>query len=1104
MVRFIIGRSGTGKTTKCLEEIAACQKEHSEGSVIFIVPEQFTLQSERDLIKKTDGNAMLKAGVLSFKRLAYNIFSKEGNAKTTHLSGTAKVMALRKILAERSDELKFFRGLSDKTGFMRQLSEMITELFNYGIEPENLVLEDNPDKYLKGKLEDLSLIYKDYKAFSESFLTDDETLNELAEKMENSSLIKGAKIWIDGFFGFTPQEYGIIRRLIRCAESVTITLTIDVDTYRAKNVDVSSIFFEPWNTARKIKEICKEENEKLTAMASDKAFRYKSGMLKCLEESYVNEDVSCDLTDGVAVYEAASLYDEVEFAAREISHLVRDKNMRYRDISLLVSSPESYHTAIKGIFDEYDIPVFMDNKTKAALHPLSEAVRSVIDIIAYDFSYENVFSYLKTGFSGLSKDEIDVLENYCLAYGIKGYKWRLKNWGFGKSRYSEEEISALNELKERVTEPFNDFYEVCGNGRKAEVKTICKNVVEFLKKINAVETISKQTDEFKLNGRTDRAYENEQCWSAVMQVLSDAAKILGDIQMTMREFAAIFEAGITDVDVGIIPYGIDNVTVGDIKRSRLPDTKALFILGVNDGLIPSGNATDRLINDDEREFLDKKGIELASWGRRKSFEEEFLIYGAISKAEERLYLTYATGDIDGGERKPSVIITKALKTFPDLRAKRSADYEDVFSVVNEKTAAKAANKNSVFGKSAEKALLDLGRVNALKNTMKIKNNIGKMPRLDKELAERLYSNGVYTSISRLERYASCPFSYFVEYNLNAKERKLYSIEAPDMGSILHEIIERLSRELLDRGINWKDVSQNECEALVEEIVEKIIPNVKDELFSSSGSMRYMVNRLKRVAKKAVWVLMKHIKAGHFVPCGYEVGFGAGEEMPPVVIRLDDGSKLVLNGKIDRIDYFDKDGVRFVKIIDYKSGKKQFDFTEVYYGLQLQLALYMDSVLKSLDKLGVNAYPGGMFYYRVMDPAVKFDKTATAEEIEASIFKEFKMSGLVLQNDEVYKALDMNGYEASAIIPLKIMKSGEPDSKSKVADVKSYKKVMEYAENKAASLGNDIIKGEIPVSPIGSKAKSPCSYCAYKAICLIDDEENRGKGRRLEKKTVGDF
>ena len=677
-LRFILGRAGTGKTYKCLNEIADKQKDNNK-NIVYIVPEQFTLQAEKDILSHTNGGAMLKANVLSFKRLAYNVFSKEGGAEGRFLSNTAKIMVLRRILSEREKDLSFFASLADKTGFMRQLNEMIKELFSYGISPEELIKDDNPDVFLKGKLDDLSLIYKDYRSFlDDGYLADERTLDILADKIESSGLVKGAEIWIDGFYGFSPQEYRIIEKLLVNAENVTITLTIDKASYMSKSLDVSSLFYETWNTSQKLKAICRDNGIKFNAQISENALRYKNEGIRKLESMLSGDSISNGESEGINIYSAADIYEEAEQVAKTIVSCVRDGKDRYRDIAVLVSSPEKYQTALRSVFEEYDIPVFMDKKHKVALHPLSEAIRSVIDVIAYDFGYENMFAYLKTGFSGISEEDIDIIENYCLAYGIKGYKWRQTTWSYGKKVYDDEELYHINRLKAEIMAPFEEFYNDCGNNKKTTVKDICSHLIGFLKAINAAEKMAEETDRFKEEGRTDRAYENEQCWDTVMEVIADAVNILGGYEMTVREFASLFEAGITDADMGMLPHGVDNVIVGDIKRSRLPDIKRLFILGVNDSLIPSGNATNRLVDDDERELLFKLGVELASWGKRKSFEEEFLIYGALTKPEEELNLSYSTGTIEGAELKPSVIITKIKDAFPSVTIKTAEDYDEAF------------------------------------------------------------------------------------------------------------------------------------------------------------------------------------------------------------------------------------------------------------------------------------------------------------------------------------------------------------------------------------------------------------------------------------------
>lgn len=1106
-LRFILGRAGTGKTYKCLTEIAEHQK--TGGNAVLIVPEQFSLQAEKELIAKTEGGAMLKARVLSFKRLAYSVFSKDGVDRNRALSGTAKIMVLRKILEEHKDELVFFKGFADKNGFMKQLSDTVTELYTCSVAAEELLRYEGTDRFLSGKLNDIYVIYKAYSDFAErTYLTDDGMLNLLLPKLAQSDIIKNSDVWIDGFYGFTAQEYAVIQRILKTANMVTVTLTMDEGIFKAKNVSVSSLFYEPWLTSKKLRQFCHENGINVSAVASKRALRYKNDTMKCFEESFLASAKAYSECEGLNIYGAENIYDEAEYTAKRIISLVRDRGLRYRDIAVTAASVNEYRTVIKGVFSRYNIPVFMDKKNKVAMHPLAEAVRSVIDIIAYDFTYESVFAYLKTGFSGIDREDIDLLENYCLAYGIKGWKWRTDRWSYGRSVYSEDDILRLNDIKEKVIKPFKEFFDDCGGNKKTDVKNICGHIIKFLRNINAAETLSAQTDSFKLSGNNERAYENEQCWECIMDILSEAAEILGFETMSVKEFAVIFDAGITESDMGIIPYSTDSVIIGDIKRSRLPDVKALFVMGVNDSILPSGADNNRLINDDERETLAGVGIELNNWGKRRTFEEEFLIYSALTKAEESVDITYSADGLDGAELKPSVIITKILRSFPGCTVKVKTDMDDMFDVTLPVPTARYAALNlkedsGGFWHSVYDELENNFDGNITKFVKKLNKTINRPVYLDKKVLEKLYSGSLYTSISRLEKYASCPFSYFMTYNLKAEPRKLYSIDNPDIGSLLHEIIDKFSEKLRETGTDWRDITREECDAIIEKITDETAPSLKDELLSSSGAMRYITIRLKRIAKRSVWTLICHIKAGLFTPYGYEIGFGAGEQLPPVIIELDGGGKLVLNGKIDRVDYYDKDGLRYVKVIDYKTGAKAFSLKDIYYGLQLQLVFYMDCVLKSLERDGIKASPGGMFYYRVSDPVIKTDADLTEENIEKLLMGEFKMTGLILKDENVYKALDLNNYGNSSIVPVSMDKKGETKAGSSVAAEDDYSHIIAYAENMAAKIGKNIIEGKIPVSPYADSGKSPCNYCLYKSVCLIDDGGSKRKLTVKDKKEYWD-
>lgn len=1123
-LRFIIGRAGTGKTTLCMEEIIAQQNTGNKRQIL-IVPEQFTSQAERDLIEKTGQNAILTAEVLSFGRLAHRVFSKKGIGSLAPLGDVGKAMALRKILLQEKNNIAYFQSVMDKPGFIDQLGLTLSEFAQYCVTTEETTeLCDSAalSHSTKEKLKDLIHIRRSYQEFlNREYLSADETLEMLAERLDASLGFENTEFWLDGFYGFTSQEYNVISRLLQFSPQVNITLTMDENSFRGAFLPASAPFYEPYRTKNDLEAIAKKQGIPFASPAILKENkRAETESLKNLERDYFYSFFKkTSLADSIHITACPSIQEEIRFAAGKILRLIREENIRFRDIAIVTNAMEIYEKNIRGILTEYQIPYFIDARRETASHPLVNLLSALLDILVYDFRYEAMFSYLKSGLTQLTTEEIDILENYVLAYGIKGYKWKQEYWDYGLVREGAEAIETINELRKKVMEPFSTLLSATEK-KELSVHTFIELLLQHMDVLQIPSTLEKWANEATANNDLNRAEEYRQIWQLVMDVLEKADEILGKENLPLKDIAKIMETGLEKCTMGVIPPAADNLLIGDLERSRLPEIKYLFVLGVNEGILPSPVTAQGIFTEPERELLSAQGMKMANSGKQKVFEENFLIYRGLTKPSRGLWLTYAASDSEGKELFPSSLIENLQKLDQTLSITQMQNF------TLEETAPEAAFHllGGQMRSHSEKTPIsplwqDIYRFfneneQWEKRLFMLKKGIGKSGKPEKlspKTTKALFGKNILSSVSRLERYAGCPFSFFAEYGLKAEERQLYQLHTPDLGSLFHEVLELFSNKLEEDSIPWTELTKETTETLIHTCVDEAAPRLSNRILMESAANKYLVRRLKRVSVKAAWALVQHLQMGDFVPAGYEVGFGVHDTLPPIVIELGDGGSLILNGKIDRVDLLDAEGTRYVKIIDYKSGNKTFSFQDIYYGLQLQLLIYLDAYMKYYEKTGASLKPGGVFYFRIAEPTLSLEKEVSAEQIEQTLYEKMKMSGLLLQEDILIEGLDRslkkegakNFSGTSAVVPVGFTQKGDFSASSNLASEEQYDAILKFVTERTKEIGNAMKAGIITPLPFKDKDRTPCSYCKYRSICRHDYEE-KPKWRKLKKINKADF
>ena len=1116
-IRFIYGRAGTGKSKFCINSIEDNLKQDKDNKLILIVPEQYTFVTENKILKYIGEKALLRTQVLSFKKMSREVFDECGGRVKEIIKESGKNMLIHKVLNENIDNLDYFKKISREQGFNEIVSEIIKEFKKYNVDIETLhnIDEKIEEPELSQKLKELSVIYEAFNSkMHERYIDGDDELTLLNKKLLECDIYKGAEIWIDEFTTFTPQQMETIRLLAKRCKRVNITLCMENREFDKDNQDITDVFNSIKNTENKILKMMKENNiayDKPIDLNRAEPYRFKNSKELAHIEKYFftypfNEyKKKCSR---ISLYKANNIYDEVDRVAKSIVSLVRDKKYRYRDISVVCRNIEDYEKITSVIFKEYNIPYFLDKKIQLLSNPLIILIISAFEILLKNWSYESVFKYLKTGLIGIDRADIDKLENFVLEYGVKGYKWTGKEiiseeWFNGSNEELSTEKVEISELMEEVRAPLLTFHKKISKNTK--VIDICKAIYEFLIDIDVLKRINDWIDKFEELGLEDKVREYSQVEEFVVNILDQAVDVMGDEVIDPYEFFKILNSGFTNEEIGVIPAALDQVNIGDVARIKGKEVKVLYIVGINDGVFPASKKDEGILSDRDRGILSEAGIELAATTRSKVFEEQFLIYTALTMSSDYLILSYPMADFEGKSLRPSIVISRMKKIFPylqeqsdiyDLSVKRDKLNRIIAPIpaFNELILALRRDFDKEDIEEYWPEVYNWFKDNSIyedkvQNIFKGLNysNIGDT--VAKKKLRKLYQDDMgklVFSVSRLEKYAECPFSYFIQYGLKAKNRKVYEFTPPDLGSFVHDVLDSFTIKVKEEGVLWSELNNNKCRQIVDELIDKKLKEETNSILNSSKRFKYLSKRFKRVITKSVSVIAEQIGKGEFEVFKTEFNFGNRNTGEAVALELKDNEKIYLQGRIDRIDTLDLDGHTYVRVVDYKTGAKKFDLNELYYGLQMQLLVYLDALIKNSKYiLEKQVRPGAVLYFKIDDPIIKSKKEMTTEEVEREVLENLKMKGLVLKDARVVRAMDkdIDGY--SLVIPAAFKKDGDFKANSSVVTEEEFDLLREYVNDKMISLCEDMLSGEIKIEPVKHSNRTQCEYCDFSSICQFD-------------------
>lgn len=1105
-LRIIYGKSGSGKSQFCFNEIAKLIK--TEKKIYIITPEQFSFTAEKKLMNTIDSKAILNAEVITLSRMAHRVLQEIGGNNQTQLTKSGKAMLIYSILNQYKKDLKFLNK-SDENIDLSMRS--ITEFKKHGVTPENLQeeIEKVEDEYLKTKLKDMTLIYQSFEQkLQGEYIEDTDLLTLLSQNLENTDIIKDSLIYIDEFAGFTYQEYEILKKFIKLAKQVTITVC--TDSLEASLNPDTDIFYSNKITVSKILNLIKEENLKLeTPIFLNRTPRFKTSELEHLEKNIFNIRIKKyeKQPQNIKIFLAKNQYSEIENVAKEITKSVRDNNLRYKDISVITKNIDTYSSLVRSIFAEYNIPVFIDEKRDLNQNIIVQYLLSIFEIFSNNFSRESVFNHLKIGFSDLEEDDIFKLENYCTKWGIKQNKWK-NDFTCGINDKTKEEIEYLNRMRKQIIEPLLALKKKIGT-----VKETTKAIYEFIQEQNIENKINTKINELQEIGQIDLANEYLSSYKIILDIFDEIVLIFGNEKLSTDKYMQILRTGLKNSELGKIPGTQDQVIVGDVDRSRSHKVDMIFIIGLNDGNFPSVNKAEGFFGDKDREILKKDGIELANGTIENLYEENFNIYKAFTTAEKSLYLSYSSSETEGKSLRPSMMINKIKKIFPEL--KEESD------IINKKY--EITNKIMTYQELLEN-IATLKDNKEIKNiwytvykyyknqnewNIKIKEDLKGIDytnipeNIKKDIIEKLYGNTLNTSVSKLEKFAQCPFSYYLQYGLKLKEKEELKIQSFDTGSFMHETIDKFFRKIKEENISLPELVTDEekIQELVNKIIEKELESGQKYIFVATPKYKILVKRLQRIVAKALKYIIEGLVYSEFTIEGTEIEFGKNGKYKPILIQLDENKKVEIIGKIDRIDTATSDDGKYLRIIDYKSSAKNIDLNEVYAGIQIQLLTYMDAVCKEEDLL-----PAGVLYFNLLEQMIKADKKISEEQIEEELRKNFKMKGLILADVKVIQMHDKNLKQGtSKLIPATLTKTGEiSEGKTNGINKEEFKILQDYIYKTVKQISKEILNGNIALKPYNKNGKKPCEYCTYKAICGFNPRMCGNAYNYIEKKTKDDI
>lgn len=1085
MLRLLIGKAGSGKTAAVIEEIKN-NVEHGIGGSIMLVPEQYSHEAERELCRVCGDRLSLYAEVLSFTGLARKLAAKQGGTAAPWLDKGGRLLCMALALKNVSSRLKVYSAASKKAEMQTELLKALDELKAAGIGAERLAEAAGCcDDILGEKLSDLSLISESYDAVVSNGRADpSDRLTVLAEQIDKSGFDRNTHVYVDGFVDFTHQEMCVLTALLRCGAELTVCLTVD-------SMDGSNEIFE----------LSRRAGRKLLAAAEELG---QSKTIITSASDSVKDDALCFFTDNMFAYSdakfegkdppvrllrAESMSAECEQAAAICLELVRSRGCRYRDIAIAVRGYDEYCPTLESVFRHYGVPLYSSRKSELREKALPELIDSAYAIIRGGWDIDDVISYIRTGLAGLDMAECDILEDYIFKWQLSGSAWtRRPEWhqhpeGYG-GKYTEEtekQLERINDMRRRVFKPLAALAGLSAEAGTAAAQA--KALTAFFAELKLPEQLARRSEELARQGREKDAAEYRQLWDLTVNALEQCDAILGESEMDTEEFSRLFMAVLSRYDIGTIPVALDRVSAGDFDRSRRRSVKQLIVLGATDRRIPQTEGEGGIFTSDERSRLPELELEIDPGGDSELWREFSLIYNTLTLPSEGLTLIYPVTDGTGSELSPAYICSMAEKLL-GIKAK-NAELSEARLSARAPALSVAAQSFHVPG-GREQAAAEYFRAKEEESFRAVESaaNMSR-GRLSPNGVEQLYGRRIKFSASKIDTFAKCRFSYFCRYGLGAKPYEPAGFKPPEIGTFMHFVLENTAKETMERG-GFKAVDDEALRAMCDKYIDEYAQKELNGFQEKSSRFMYLFKRLRNDVYQVVCDMAAELRRSDFEPLDFELDFAGADDLRP--LELGDGEdELIMTGIADRVDGWLHDGKLYVRVADYKTGKKSFSLSDIWYGMSLQMLMYLFVLQNSgWERYGHEVVPGGVMYIPARNPLFPLDADIDDSEIQEKRDKELRRSGIMLNDPLMIEAWETG--DRKIYIPIKLSR-GKVTEETLMSG-EQLNLLNRHIGKTLRDMAKQLRQGNISADPYyRTQQENACANCDYYDACHFSDGEN---------------
>ncbi len=1103
MLHFIFGRAGFGKTKKIHEIINECLQKDLK-KIILIVPEQISFDTEKNILNLFGPQVATKIQVSTFTRLIDLVSRETGSFFGKRINNIDRNILMSLAIDKVADKLELFSGQVGKTEFIEIMVSVLSEfkMCNINYDAFSNASLKTEDLSLKKKIHETTQILEAYEALlKDAYIDPLDDLTRLVKQIHKIDFFNGHTVLLDGFDGFTAQQFSIIETILKQSKNCYITLCTN---QKSLFDDKLNLFSGVNRTVNKILRIAQKNNVKIgNTFYLTVPQRFKSVELKNLERQFFcsKKEILTQKINDVFIFNGSTKYSEAEFVCRTIKRYICSSNYKYSDFAVLTRNDETYKGILDVAFEKYEIPYFMDRREDIDSKPLMQLVLSTLEIINSNFCSENIFKYLKTNLSGFDVDEISELENYSLFWNITGERW-LYDFTSNPDGYSQmnekskERLLKINDLRKNFIKPFVKLKEKLINNKG---DFITKALYEFLEDIKIRENLKLFGENLERCKQKNLASEQVRLWNLLIEIFDKISNILKDKKISPKKYAKLLKLAIKSNDIAFIPRGIDEVIFGSIDRIRMNEVKIVFIIGAVEGEFPRAPVTTGIFSDSQRKELISMGFPLYDSIEGLAINERFLAYKAITLSSEKLYISWSSMTTFGGKKSASAIIKETKAILPEVECldEYSFDLDDEIWSINQafEICAKHWNDNSRFSQTLKEYFCKISNDSTCEQKIKsIEKATLNLPFKidDPKKSNALFGKNMRISASQIEKFYLCKFAYFCKYGLLAKDRKKAKFDALQYGNLIHFIFENIlkyysAEELLK--FSKKELLSAE-RAILNRYIENNLGGWKDK----SERLKYLFNRVANAAAPLVIHMAEELSQSEFLPVAFELDLSDNDKINPLRLRLSDGTDVSIDGKIDRVDFMKKGEKTYVRVIDYKTGHKDFYLSDILYGLNLQMLLYLEVLCYNLSEKHKKAIPAGVLYYPAVSTVLNLDRFESFEKLKNEKLKKLRMKGLILNDNAVIFGMEPDA--KGIYIPVKL-ENNKPKNYNSLLDLVQMEEIMAYINKLIVFMVNNLHSGNIAAEP-AKGAYDACEFCEYKTVCVAQKNETARKVERFEK------